>query len=641
MEKSKLDMWKERLDRNSAAYQKKLDDMRRRDLQYAGNREIEAVTDNDKRKDGTARKTAHVWNITAENIDAIIDSSIPQPKVVALRKQDEDLARKIENMLRNELERLPIETLNDRAERTAKIQGAVALVTEWDSTLRTHTTVGENVLRVLHPRRIVPQDGVEDVEDMDYYFVRYTVTKGYIQKRYGVSVKDESEAAPELRDGESAEDMVTLEVAYYKNGEGGIGRFAWVGDVVCEDLHDCQARNLKRCKKCGMTEAEGAMALEEPLSPNGEMHPGETGKSRGGACAYCGSNSWESTVEEFREEKLEDLMHLGVRSEILAALMAKADEAGGIVRIPYYNPNKYPLVMQRNVTKEGDFLGESDCDKLRDHQNTMNRLQQKLLDRNFKAGSKIFLPSDAEIHTDAEDSSVLRITNKTDLALVQVKDFSGDLTWIFRHIEQVYSEAQRTTGVTESFLGRRDPSAMSGKAKEFSAAQTAGRLESRKVLKVQAWGEIFERIFKNMLAYADERRPIHFVTKEGHMDYDEFNPYEFLEMDAAGELYWNVQFLFTCDASSGLATNREAMWQECTAHFQAGAYGNPADVDTRIIYWTNLEALHYPGAGNTTMRLEAQRDVRQMQQDMMQQAMMQQYGRPEQGVPLQGQIPTV
>ncbi|MBP3413145.1 MAG: hypothetical protein J6K89_07780, partial [Oscillospiraceae bacterium] len=176
-EEKNLQIWQDRLDKNLSAYQPVLEKIRKREEQYAGCRVIEPTTERDYTKNGQKRKTAHVWNITAENIDAIIDSSIPMPKVVALRKQDEPLARKIENMLRNELERLPIETINDKAERTAKKQGAVGLLPEWDSSLRTHNTVGENTLRVIHPRKIVPQDGVEDLEDMDYYFVRIPMTR--------------------------------------------------------------------------------------------------------------------------------------------------------------------------------------------------------------------------------------------------------------------------------------------------------------------------------------------------------------------------------------------------------------------------------------------------------------------------------
>ena len=166
--RKELAKWQERLDRNMSAYNAELLKMDEREAQYNGDRTLRPTTSNDKLKDGRKRTTAHVWNITAENIDAIIDSTIPMPKVIPLWKKDEALARKIENMLRNEIERLKIEGINDRAERTAKKQGGVGLLVEWDASKRTHTTVGENVLSVLHPKKIIPQAGLEETDDMEY-----------------------------------------------------------------------------------------------------------------------------------------------------------------------------------------------------------------------------------------------------------------------------------------------------------------------------------------------------------------------------------------------------------------------------------------------------------------------------------------
>ena len=655
-DRRELAKWQERLERNLTAYDTELQKMENRERQYNGDRKIRPTTGNDRTRDGKLRETSHVWNITAENIDAIIDSTMPMPKVVPLWKKDEALARKIENMLRNELERLPTETINDRAERTAKKQGGVGLLTEWDITKRTHTTVGENSLRVLHPKKIIPQDGVEDTDDMDYYFVRVPMTRSAVKRRYGVDVENEEEAAPELRGGDSAEDMVTVEIAVYRNDDGGIGRFVWVGDTVCENLPDCQSRRLRRCKKCGMSEADNALTLDMPLSPEGELPEGaKARKPRKDECSYCGSRSWEYQTEETRRVPLSDLKRLGVRDDVIARLTAIHGQQmqsamlpfgaetgmemgipGGIdtaatgmfapeptVEIPYYKPNLFPLVIMRNVTAENQFLGESDCDKIKDQQNTINRLEQKILDRLIKAGTKISVPADAHIRMDAEDSEIIPITNMTDISLLKQFEFSGNLEYEIVHLQQAYNEAQRVMGVTESFLGRKDTTATSGTAKEFAAAQTVGRLESRRVLKKQAWAGVFERMFKNMLAYADERRPVHYQDEKGQMDYEEFIPYEFLEVDEAGELYWNTQFLFSTDDASGLAANREKMWQECTAHLQAGAYGNPSDLNALIIYWTKMEEQHYPGAGNTKKLLEEQRNQQMQQQAIMMQMQQQ------------------
>ena len=667
--RKELAKWQERLDRNMSAYNAELLKMDEREAQYNGDRTLRPTTSNDKLKDGRKRTTAHVWNITAENIDAIIDSTIPMPKVIPLWKKDEALARKIENMLRNEIERLKIEGINDKAERTAKKQGGVGLLVEWDASKRTHTTVGENVLSVLHPKKIIPQVGMEETDDMDYYFVRVPMTREAVKRRYGVEVENEQEEAPELRPEGDAEDMVTVNIAVYRNENGGIGRFAWVGDTVCEDLKDCNARRLRRCKKCGMTETDAFM-LDKPLAPDGNVPEGaEKRKPRKDECSFCGSRTWEYKEEEFREVELSDLKRLGVRDSVIARLSAMnagsyempavgldeiatdalrpRNDIGGMeqiatdalstrndmveagvwgagfaqtgtkVMVPYYKPELFPLVLMRNVTAENRFLGESDCDKIRDQQNTINRMEQKILDKTVKAGTRISCPADTHIKIDAEDGVFMPVSNMTDLTLLKQFDFSGDITNEITIMTQAYNEAQRVIGVTESFLGRKDTTATSGKAKEFAASQTVGRLESRRVLKKQAWAEVFERMFKNMIAYADERRPVHYQDEKGKTEYEEFIPYEFLDVDDAGELYWNTQFLFACDDASGLASNREAMWQECTAHLQAGAYGNPTDVNTLIIYWTKMEELHYPGAGNTKKLLEEQRQAQMQQQALM------------------------
>lgn len=667
--RKELAKWQERLDRNMSAYSAELLKMDEREAQYNGDRTLRPTTSNDKLKDGRKRTTAHVWNITAENIDAIVDSTIPMPKVIPLWKKDEALARKIENMLRNEIERLKIEGINDRAERTAKKQGGVGLLVEWDASKRTHTTVGENVLSVLHPKKIIPQVGMEETDEMDYYFVRVPMTREAVKRRYGVEVENEQEEAPELRPEGDAEDMVTVNIAVYRNENGGIGRFAWVGDTVCEDLKDCNARRLRRCKKCGMTETDAFM-LDKPLAPDGNVPEGaEKRKPRKDECSFCGSRTWEYKEEEFREVELSDLKRLGVRDSVIArlsamnagsyempavgldeiatdalrprndmegmeqiatdALRTRNDMAemgawgagfaqtGTKVMVPYYKPELFPLVLMRNVTAENRFLGESDCDKIRDQQNTINRMEQKILDKTVKAGTRISCPADTHIRIDAEDGVFMPVSNMTDLALLKQFDFSGDITNEITIMTQAYNEAQRVIGVTESFLGRKDTTATSGKAKEFAASQTVGRLESRRVLKKQAWADVFERMFKNMLAYADERRPVHYQDEKGQTEYEEFIPYEFLDVDDAGELYWNTQFLFACDDASGLAANRQAMWQECTAHLQAGAYGNPTDVNTLIIYWTKMEELHYPGAGNTKKLLEEQRQAQMQQQALM------------------------
>ena len=75
-------------------------------------------------------------------------------------------------------------------------------------------------------------------------------------------------------------------------------------------------------------------------------------------------------------------------------------------------------------------------------------------------------------------------------------------------------------------------------------------------------------------------------------------------MDRDGQWYWNDQFLFSCDTSASLAGNREAMWQETRLNLQTGAFGNPQETSTLLLFWAKMEELHYPGASGTKKHLE-------------------------------------
>jgi hypothetical protein len=190
--------------------------------------------------------------------------------------------------------------------------------------------------------------------------------------------------------------------------------------------------------------------------------------------------------------------------------------------------------------------------------------------------------------------------------MIGVYDFTGDIRPELNYLNSVYEESRNIIGVTDSFQGRQDTTAVSGRAKEFAAAQSAGRLESKRVMKDTAYSSLFELIFKFCLAYADEPRTVVHKDVRGHNEYMEFRRHDFLAEDSEGELYWNDDYLFSCDATAPLANNREAMWQETRNNLQMGAFGDPGSYETLILYWTKMEQLHYPGAGHTKQHLEAQ-----------------------------------
>ena len=625
----KLTMWQERYSHNSSQWETEQVKMDEREDIYKGARKLRQIVTND-----VKTEAVHIRNIAAELIEAQVDSNIPQPKVTAVREKDEHLAELIEDMIRNELDRLPFEQINDYMERIVPIQGLGAFLVEWDNSVRKHDTVGETVVSAIHPKQIVPQDGVYgDVEDMDYVFLVLPQTKEAIKKKYGVDVSDEDENDPTVRGQDdktsTAQDLVTQVIAYYRNDNGGIGLYSWVNDTELVDIEDYQARRLRKCKVCGAVEPADAEPLDKPVNQDGTLPEDALPKKRNKKeCPYCGASEWEESSQEY-----EELYTPVTRSDgtTIGGIQMASDEMGMLVeepaKIPYYKPNLYPVVFQKSVTVFGQLMGDSDIDKIKDQYNTTARIETKIIDKLLKSGSYISLPTDAKIRVDAEDMKVIYLDQPSSKSMIDVYDLQGDISPDLAYLSQIYEEARQVTGITDSFQGRKDTTATSGKAKEIAAAQSAGRLESKRIMKQAAYSKLFELMFKFKLAYADEPRPVISQDMYGNPQYEEFNKYDFLEQDEAGEWTWNDNFLFSCDTSAPLANNRTAQWQETTVNFQSGAFGNPQELETLIFYWGMMEKLHYPMAGAVKAELETKLQQQQMamqQQQMMQQQMMMQ-----------------
>ena len=671
---AKLDVWQKRLADSDVAWKAQMTKMDRREHLYSGDRELRALTKGDE-----GQKAPHIRNIVFENIESQVSSAIPSPKVTPRRKEDEALAAKIEHWLRCELDRLPFETINDQAERTVPIQGGVGFLVAWDNRKRTHDTVGEEEVAFLHPKQFAPQPGIyTGIQDMDWFIVRQPTTKENIRRRYDVNVEDEGEQEPQVRgtgDEDTADDAVTMYIGYAKNDRGGIDRYVWVNDIELEDLENYQARRVPVCAHCGRVrplpgqviqnrqavvetaeqdavEAEQdivaaetrkqiagrALAMQlaqdvaaglggglETLAAEGAAAEPEDQRLRydgEGPCPWCGSTNWTTKEQEYEEVTLPIANSSGL---VIPGAQPEIDENGRSVmrptKIPFYRPDVFPVVLQKSVSVYGQLLGNSDVDVIEDQQNTTNRMEKKIIDRLVKAGTRITLPAKATLRTDPVDGERWFLDSPADKAMIDVYQFSGDLQYELTYLATVYEEARQILGITDSFQGRTDPTATSGKAKEFSAAQAAGRLESKRTMKQAAYAQLFELMFKFWLAYSDEPRPISYKDNEGNTVYEEISRYDFLKQDEDGQFYWDDQFLFSCDTSAPLASNREAMWQETRMNLQTGAFGDPSSTETLILFWSKMEELHYPGAGSTKKYLEER--LRREQQQAAQAQQMQ------------------
>ena len=583
--RTKLSVWQERLAKSNAEYAEEAEKMNERDRLYKGKRELRPLVPGDTKINGERKQTSHVRNIVFENLESMVSSTIPAPKVTPRRKKDEHLAAVIEHWLRNELDRLPFELMNDMAERTVPLQGGAFWLVEWDNERRTHDTVGEIAVTLLHPKQAAPQPGVfTGVEDMDWFIVKSPTTKGAIRREFGKDVFDQAEQEPELRDsgGTGAEEeLVTKYLGYERNEHGGIDRFVWVNDVVLEELEDYQGRHS------GGETLETEKVYAPISTQSGTKIPGAVVETDGDGLPVLD----------------EDGMPVLLPTEI-----------------PFYRPDVMPVVLQRNVSVYGQLLGNSDADAISDQQNTVNRLEQKILDRLIKAGTRITMPPVSHLRVDTEDQALWHMENLQDLQFIRELNFTGDISPELTFLGNSYEEARQVLGITDSFQGRRDSTATSGTAKEFAAAQSAGRLESKRVMKAAAYAQLFELMFKFALAYSDEPRPVVYKDHRGDTVYEEFNRYDFLEQDAAGVWFWNDQFLFSVDTNAALENNRAAMWQETRMNLQTGAFGNPQQTETLILFWGKMEELHYPGAATTKKFLEERLEREQAAAQMAMQA---------------------
>jgi hypothetical protein len=608
----KLERWKKTVASDETAYSNEILKMDKRDALYKGDRNITKLIENQK-----VKVTYHLRNIIAELIESQVDSNIPVPKVTARRPGDESKAKLIEDFLRYELDRMPFEELNDLEERIMRIQGGAPYLCEWDSTQRTHTTVGELNISSLHPRQVIPQDGVtSSIEKMDRITLKLAQTKGYIKRRYDKDVTEEGESDPDVRGSavSSSSDIVTQYVVYYRNNKGGIGIYSWVNDIELEDIEDYQARRLDKCTACGKTKPYNTDVCEcgsttfipepteyvevyEPIIRTGEVNPI--------AAPYT------ETVAVTTEDGTVLTDESGLPIETTRIVPAK---------IPVYKPDVYPVILIKNVSQADTFLGGSDVDLITDQQNTINRLEQKIIDKLIKSGSYLSLPDTASVTQDEEEMTVIRLGSIADKEMLGVYNLEADISADISYMLQVYEEARQTIGVTDSYQGRPDRTATSGKAKEISAQQSAGRFASKKTMKAAGFAKLFEIMFKFALAYSDEPQAVMSKDMKGNAQYTVFSKWDFLEVDSTGTYWWNDQFIFSCDPTTALASDREAMWQETRMNLSSGTFGNPQEYATLILFWSKMEELHYPGAGDTKKWLEE----RAAEAELKQQAMLEQ-----------------
>ena len=435
----KLQIWKDRFAQAEAEYSARLADYDRWTKQYKGDRQV--FTDGRRAKNASV-----VRNFTFELIEAQIDNTIPMPKVsspVHSPKKERN-ARAIESMLRAAVRKIAPERTNSEEDRMTKILGQSFRLIGWDSEKNTRAGCGEPFVRLLHPKQVIPQPGVTDLDGADYVFVTFTDTKERLNRRYGVTVDDGEFGRGET---EYGNDTVMQVTAYYINGEGTLGVFSWAGNTVLEDYEKYRARLQYACDRCGALHA-----------------------FRGKKCS-CGGKA--TVPAECPGEAIFTDIECADGS-IINVWERKDGEVTRTV-LPYYTPSVFPIIMRKNVSLYGQFGGESDCELIADLQTAHNKLYSKVQEKLLKGGSVLTLPRGVRIETSDREDKLVFLDNAGQKAMIDAINLQPSVQQDLQLLSKYYEDARSTLGITDAYQGKRDNTAVSGTAKQFSAAQAAGR----------------------------------------------------------------------------------------------------------------------------------------------------------------------
>ena len=514
-------------------------------------------------------------NLVFELIESQISNAIPEAIVTPMLAEDSQRALSIANYLNQAMKVQNGIAINDRAERGTLKNGYHFYLIEWDQSKVSNSGFGGLKLTDYSAHNVFVQPGLSNFRDAEYIFLKNVCTCASIKRIYGVDVPPDGDGV----------DVCTIITCYFLNDDGDLGRtifHANTQQVISEDEY-FELRRVLVCERC-----------EEPIL-NLDCN-----------CPNCGwdkfkyqildeetatQDIWIGNMDEnarlraeAKQQGLPDDPHAG-----LTKLVAKGD------KIPFYHIRELPVVMRLSISSDESIFGISDIDMIEQNQDTLNRLTTKEEENILKAGSFVTYPEGTKIPT---DDSTLKLVPIQDPRLIQafsVQTIQANMQQDDILATRMYQYGRATLGITESYQGKRDTTATSGKAKQLAAAQSAGRLESKQRMKVQAYADIYRKQFKFLLAYADENQYYVKYDQSGDILQMTFNRYMFLKKNNEGQLYWDDNFLIEADNAS-LIGNKQEMWNLLTQQFLSGSLGAPQDPAVMKLYWSIMKQLQFPFA---------------------------------------------
>lgn len=512
------------------------------------------------------RKSRCLRKVVYELIESKVDNSIPMPRLKPRNREDLNLVDTTEEYLKFEMDRMLTEQENDKSERATYIDGTSWYKICWDSLDNTYNRSGDIRVEVLLADQVIPEPGVMDYKLLNYIFERSEMSVSRLYDLYGKVILPTTQGLA----------TTTVITYYYKNKNGVIGRFMYAepSRQVITWEEDWQIRKVRKCTACGT------------INPIGDT------------CKNCGNNTfkYENATEDILSEDLMTVYNPYEAGETEDENDVVAEkvflEAG--TTVPFYQVRQLPFVPRLSVSSIDSIYGVSEVSIALEMQDSINKILTKVEDKILKSGAVVTKPEKIKLNDRDESFKILGVRSSEEAAQVQTKQILADVSQDIATAQLLYESARSSSGVTESYQGKTDSTATSGKAKEISAAQSAGRIESLRIMKAAAFAGVYELMLKYLLAFSDETRKFVRVLPDGTKQEMVWNKYMFLKKDAYGNVYYYDDFAYSTDPAATLSNNRVQMWQETTTQFTMGTLGNPADSRTLELYWNILDSMSYP-----------------------------------------------
>lgn len=505
-------------------------------------------------------------NIIFELIESEVDNNIYYPKVRSLNGRT-DPSIELERILRSELYDYNYREYNDIQERYTYIFGGAVTLVYWDPLSRNSAKGGKLKYKAIDPRSFIPQAGINNVEDMDYCFIVESCTKMKIQNLYQLKTEDLDFLKSDT-EWNIDPDLITVKTMFYKDKYNHVCKFVWSGSLVLENDNNIYADKLLYCTNCGTLK----QADEDE-------------------CIKCHKTEFE--FKEVDRRKVKVRLQSSIQMPNGETLDRPIEEE---IDVTPYVPNRIPIVIRKNISSD-DLFGISDAEMIRTSQSLNNSLLNKLAERILKSGSLIALPKTLrnKLKVDNSELKLLYYDTPAEANGIIVKTLQPQMGNEGYLMDSAYTTARQTLGITNTYQGREDASAISSKAKSIQIQQTAGRLESKREMKKAALSNMFELMFEFILAYSYEYRG-YYVDIDGEETYKVYDNRLFLIQDGDGNYFYDDEYAFDIDLSASFENDRQTMWEETRLNFSSGAFGNPQELGTIRMFWQTMYKLHYPGA---------------------------------------------